>query len=64
MANYKPDLSCQSKFIPIDFSSQILAGTFEYALSHIVDNKLDLTSIDKCYNNDKKAAAAYPPELC
>jgi len=24
MANYKPDLSCQSKFTPIDFSQQII----------------------------------------
>ena len=32
----KPDLSCQSKFIPIDFAQQIIPSTFEYALSHIV----------------------------
>ena len=63
MANYKPDLSCQSKFIPIDFSKQILSGTFEYALSHIVDHKLDLTGFDKWYDNDKKGAAAYPPSV-
>jgi hypothetical protein len=30
MANYKPDLSSQNKFIPIDFSQQITPGTFEY----------------------------------
>ncbi|WP_299662566.1 hypothetical protein [uncultured Psychromonas sp.] len=36
MASYKPDLSCQSKFIPIDFAQQITLGTFEYALSDIV----------------------------
>jgi len=42
MANYKPDLSCQSKFIPIDFAQQIIPGTFEYALSHIVDKHVDL----------------------
>jgi len=63
MANYKPDLSCQSKFIPIDFAQQILPGTFEYALSHIVDNHLDLTSFDEWYNNDNGGAAAYPPSV-
>jgi hypothetical protein len=31
----KPDLSCQSKFIAIDFSQQIISDTFEYALSHM-----------------------------
>ena len=63
MANYKPDLSCQSKFIPIDFSQQIIPGTFEYALSHIVDNHLDLTAFDDWYNNDNGGAAAYPPSV-
>ena len=39
MANYKPDLSCQNKFIPVDFLLQIIPGTFEYALAHIIDYK-------------------------
>ena len=63
MANYKPDMSCQSKFIPIDFAQQIIPGTFEYALSHIVDNHLDLTAFDEWYNNDNGGAAAYPPSV-
>jgi len=68
MANFfiligKPDLSCQSKFIPIDFFLQIVPGTFEYALSHIVDNRLDLSAFDKRYCNDKKGAAAYSPAV-
>ncbi len=63
MANYKPDLSCQSKFIPIDFSQQIIPGTFEYALAHIVDNHLDLSGFEHWYQNDKGGAAAYPPSV-
>ncbi len=63
MANYEPDLSCQNKFIPINFSEQILPGTFEYALCYIVENKLDLSGFDAWYNNDKTGAAAYPPTV-
>jgi transposase len=63
MANYKPDLSCQSKLIPIDFAQQIIPGTFEYALSHIVDKHLDLSNFDDWYNNDNGGAAAYPPSV-
>ncbi|WP_285162991.1 transposase [Shewanella goraebulensis] len=63
MANYKPDLSCQSKFIPINFSEQILPGTFEYALCYIIENKLDLSTFDTWYNNDKTGAAAYSPAV-
>ena len=63
MANYKPDLSCQSKFIPINFSQQIIPGTFEYALAHIVDNHLDLSGFEHWYQNDKGGAAAYSPSV-
>ncbi|MFT5717017.1 MAG: transposase [Oleiphilaceae bacterium] len=63
MANYKPDLSCQSKFIPIDFSVQIVPGTFEYALAHIIDNHLDLSGFDAWYQNDKTGAATYSPAV-
>jgi len=63
MANYKPDLSCQNKFIPIDFSVQIVPGTFEYALAHIIDNHLDLSGFDAWFHNDKTGAAAYSPAV-
>ena len=63
MAHYKPDLSCQDKFIPVNFSQQIIPGTFEYALCYIVDNKLDLSGFDVWYNNDKTGAAAYSPAV-
>ena len=63
MANYKPDLSCQSKFIPVDFNQQIVPGTFEYALAHIVDNRLDLSGFDSWYHNDSGGAAAYAPSV-
>ena len=41
----------------------LIYGTFEYALSHIVDNKLDLSPFDVWYHNDKRGAAAYPPSV-
>ncbi|MCP3901859.1 MAG: transposase [Desulfobacteraceae bacterium] len=61
MAHYKVDESYQNKFIPVDFSQQIIPGTFEYALAHIIDNHLDLTSFDAWYDNDKGGATAYLP---
>jgi len=61
MANYKPDLSCQSKFIPIDFSQQIVPGTFEYALAHIVDHHLDLSGFDAWY---RKVGLGSGLEMC
>ncbi len=64
MVNYKPDLSCQSKFIPIDFEQQIVLSTFEYALSHIVDNKLDLTRFDACMTMINVAQPLIHQPLC
>ncbi|WP_409440172.1 transposase [Psychromonas sp. GE-S-Ul-11] len=63
MGNYKPDLSCKSILIQVDFIQQIIPGTFEYALSHIVDKHIDLSLFDKWYDNDKGGAAAYPPSV-
>ncbi|MCU7837740.1 MAG: transposase [gamma proteobacterium symbiont of Taylorina sp.] len=63
MANYKEDLSYQNKFIPVDFAEQVLPGTFEYALAHIVENHLDLSGFDSWYKNDTGGAAAYPPSV-
>ncbi|MFC4701596.1 transposase [Glaciecola siphonariae] len=63
MPNFKPDLSCQSAFIPVDFSEQIIPGTFEYALNHIVNHHLDLRPFDSLYSNEHKGAAAYSPAV-
>nr|WP_232824760.1 transposase [Algibacillus agarilyticus] len=63
MANYKPDYSHQNQFIAVDFSAQIVPGTFEYALSHIIDNNLDLSSFNARYKNDKGGATAYSPAI-
>ncbi len=63
MANYKPDLSGQNCFIAVDFEQQIIPGTFEYALSRIIDKHIDLTVCDSLYQNDNGGAAAYPPSI-
>ena len=63
MARYKPVEYAQGQFISISFEQQILAGTFEHALSFIVDNKLDFTSIDAARTNDLAGAPAYDPRV-
>ena len=63
MARYKPVEYAQGQFIPISFEQQILPGTFEHALSFIVDNKLDFTTIDAAHTNDAAGAPAYDPRV-
>lgn len=41
MARYKHYNYDQLKLLPISFSRQILPGTFEYTLSHLIDHSAD-----------------------
>lgn len=63
MARYKPVEYAQGQFISISFEQQILPGTFEHALSYIVDNKLDFSTIDAARTNDAVGAPAYDPRV-
>ena len=63
MARYKGYNYDQAKFLPISFSRQILPGTFEYTLSHIVDHELNLSAFDARFNNDETGAPAYAPAI-
>ena len=56
MARYKDYNYDQSKLIPISFSRQILPGSFEYTLSHLIDHEIDLTPFDAKYRNDETGA--------
>jgi len=63
MARYKPYSYAQGKFIPIYFSKQILPGTFEYTLSHLINHELDLSHFDERFKNDVTGATAYDPKI-
>jgi transposase len=63
MARYKPYSYAQGKFISVYFEKQILPGTFEYSLNHIIDNELDLSIFDERYRNEETGATAYDPKI-
>ncbi|MBU4286618.1 MAG: hypothetical protein L6406_20000, partial [Desulfobacterales bacterium] len=63
MARYKKFSYEQARFIPIHFDKQILPGTFEYTLSYLIDNEIDLSLFDNHYNNDDTGAPAYDPAI-
>ena len=60
MARFR-DVDMQPKLIPVDFAAQILPGTFEHALSVLVDEDLDLSAFEGAFKNDDKGAPAYHP---
>jgi transposase len=63
VARYKSYSYAQGKFIPVYFEKQIIPGTFEYSLNHLVDHELDLTIFDERYRNEETGATAYDPKI-
>ena len=63
MAHYKETERGQGLFLTVDLSEQLVPGTFEYTLTRLIDNKLDLRIFDRKYINDYTGAAAIEPRL-
>jgi transposase len=62
MARYK-EIDTSPRFIAVDLQTQLLPGTFEHALNHLLDHEIDLTELDARYRNDDTGAPAYPPAV-
>lgn len=60
MARYKP-VHKGLKLLPVDFDRQVLPGSFEHALCHLVDHELDLSDFHCRYKNDIEGAPAFDP---
>lgn len=63
MARFKHYDYGQMKFIPVSFNAQILPGTFEHTLNHLIDHEVDLGVFEHRYRNDETGAPAYDPAL-
>jgi transposase len=62
MARYKR-IDVSPRFLAVDLRSQLVPGTFEYALDWIIDHEIDLARFDARFKNDTNGAPAYPPAL-
>ena len=60
LARYK-FIDTSPRFIALDLQRQLLPGTFEHALNHLLDHEIDLSALDARYRNDLTGATAYPP---
>jgi len=49
------------RLLPVDLAAQIVPGSFEHALAHLIDSELDLSAFEARFRNDTTGAAAYPP---
>lgn len=62
MARYKP-VESGMKLVPVNFSRQLLPGTFEHALSLLIDEELDLNALHARVKNEISGAPAYSPNV-
>ena len=62
MARYK-HIDTSPRFLAVDLQRQLLPGTFEHALNHLLDRQMDLSCFDTRYCNDETGAAAFPPAM-
>lgn len=60
LARYKV-IDTSPRFIALDLQRQLLPGSFEHALNHLLDHEIDLSALDARYRNDRTGATAYPP---
>src|SRR5205814_629898 len=63
MPRYKPFSYEQGQFISVQFEKQILPESFEYALSTIVDNKMNIAAFEERLKNEFNGAPAYNPKI-
>ena len=63
MPKFKSFSTTQGILTPVHLCHQIQEGTFEYTLSHLVDNVLDLSILDSRFKNDETGAPAYAPKI-
>jgi transposase len=63
MPNFKPYDYNQTAMVVINYQDQLQPGTFEYALHHLISDKLDLSIFYPRYQNDDGGRPAYDPAI-
>jgi transposase len=63
MAKYIPYDDDETRLIPVSFKAQLQRGSFEYALNHLIEQKVDLKGFDDLYKNDHEGRPAYHPAV-
>ena len=62
MPRYKY-IDTSPRFLAVDLAKQLLPGSFEHAVHHLLTHEIDLTAFDARVRNDETGATAYPPRM-
>jgi len=63
MARYKHYDYDQLMMVPVSLEEQLMPGTLEYAIHHVVEERLDLDMFDERYCNDETGRKAIDPKV-
>ncbi len=63
MARYKPYSYDQSLMMPVKLKDQLVPGSIEFAIHHLIDHKMDMSVLDERYVNDDNGRPAYDPKI-
>ena len=63
MARYKHYDYDQLMMVPVSLEDQLMPGTLEYAIHHVVEERIDLSMFDERYCNDETGRKAIAPKL-
>lgn len=63
MARYNPTDYNRLRMIPLSLEDQLEPGTLEYAISYIIEERLDLSFFDERYRNDNTGRKAIDPKI-
>jgi transposase len=63
MARYKSYDYDQMMMVPISLEDQLVPGTLEYAIHHVVEERLELSIFDERYRNDETGRKAIDPKV-
>ena len=63
MARYKPYEYSQRLMVPVSLADQLIPGTLEYAIHHVIETRLDLSLFNKRYRNDETGRRAIDPKI-
>lgn len=63
MARYKPYNYNQLMMVPVSLEDQLFPGTLEYAIHHVIEQRLDLSIFNERYRNDETGRSAIDPKV-
>ena len=63
MARYRDYDYSQMMMVPVSLEEQLIPGTLEYTIHHVVEDRLDLSIFDERYCNDETGRRAIDPKV-